>query len=119
MERVMTRWNLLHDITVVRKNREAIGKAWPLFLFLILNTGRSNKFVTTYTELKEKMNENTNTLKHWKEQLVKNKVVQVVRGRSSMTVTFLSPYDSLITCEQDDWATVRIKTDPKVKRALP
>ena len=35
-----------------------------------------------------------------------------------MTFVFLAPYDSLITCEQDDWAAVRIKTDPKVKRVL-
>ena len=114
----MTRWNLLHDITMAKDTREAIGKAWPLFLFLIFNTGRSNRFVTTYAELKEKMNESPNTLKNWREHLVKNKVVQVVRGRSLMTFTFLSPYDSLITCEQDDWAAVRIKTDPKVKRVL-
>ena len=114
----MTRWNLLHEITVVRENREAVGKAWPLFLFLIFNTGKSNRFVTTYAELKEKMNESPNTLKNWREGLVKNKVVQVIRGRASMTFVFLSPYDSLITCEQDDWAAVRIKTDPKVKRVL-
>ena len=108
----------MHNITMAKDTREAIGKAWPLFLFLIFNTGRSNRFVTTYAELKEKMNESPNTLKNWREHLVKNKVVQVVRGRSSMTFTFLSPYDFLITCEQDDWAAVRIKTDPKVKRVL-
>src|ERR1700722_3580734 len=118
MEKIMTRWNLLHDITIVKENREAIGKAWPLFLFLIFNTGRANKFITTYAELKEKMNESPNTLKNWREHLAKNKVVQVIKGRSSMSFVFLQPYDSLITCEQDDWAAVRIKTDPKVKRVL-
>jgi len=118
MEKIMTRWNLLSDITMVKENREAIGKAWPLFLFLIFHTNRSNKLITTYAELKEKMNESPNTLKHWREHLVRNKVVQVVKGRSSMSFIFLQPYESLVTCEQDDWAAVRIKTDPKVKRVL-
>ena len=35
-----------------------------------------------------------------------------------MSFVLLSPYDSLVTCEQDGWAAVRIKTDPKVKRVL-
>ena len=40
------------------------------------------------------------------------------KGKASMTFIFLPPYDSLVTCEQDDWAAIRIKTDPKVKRVL-
>lgn len=35
-----------------------------------------------------------------------------------MSFVFLSPYDSLVTCEQDDWADAKIKSDPKVKRVL-
>ena len=114
----MTRWNLLHDITMAKDTREAIGKAWPLFLFLAFNMKKVNKFITNYAELKEKLNTSPNTLKHWRDHLVENNVVQVFRGSVSISFVLLSPYDSLVTCEQDDWAAVRIKTDPKVKRVL-
>lgn len=118
MEKIMTRWNLLHDITMAKDTREAIGKAWPLFLFLAFNMKRINKFITNYAELKEKLNVSPNTLKDWRDHLVQNKVVQVFKGNGSMSFILLSPYDSLVTCEQDDWAAVRIKTDAKVKRVL-
>ena len=114
----MTRWNLLQDITMSKETRDAIGKAWPLFLFLAFNMKRTNKFITNYAELKEKLNASPNTLKNWRDHLVRNKVVQVFKGSGSMSFVLLSPYDSLVTCEQDDWAAVRIKTDPKVKRVL-
>ena len=114
----MTRWSLLQDITMAKETRDAIGKAWPLFLFLAFKMNKSNKFVTNYAELKEKLDVSPNTLKDWRDHLVTNKVVQVFKGNGSMSFVLLSPYDSLVTCEQDDWAAVRIKTDPKVKRVL-
>ena len=114
----MTRWNLLHDITMAKETREAIGKAWPLFLFLAFNMNEFNKFITNYAELKEKLDVSPNTLKDWRDHLVANKVVEVFKGNGSMSFVLLSPYDSLVTCEQDDWAAIRIKTDPKVKRVL-
>lgn len=114
----MTRWNLLQDLTMAKDTREAIGKAWPLFLFLAFNMNKGNKFITNYAELKEKLGVSPNTLKDWRNHLVQNKVVQVIKGNGSMSVVLLSPYDSLVTCEQDDWAAVRIKTDTKVKRVL-
>lgn len=118
MEKIMTRWNLLQDITMAKDTRQAIGKAWPLFLFLAFNMKKTNKFITNYAELKEKLQISINTLKDWRDHLVQNKVVQVFKGNGSMSFVFLSPYDSLVTCEQDDWAAVRIKTDAKVKRVL-
>jgi len=118
MEKIMTRWNLLQDITMAKDTREAISKAWPLFLFLAFNMNKGNKFITNYAELKEKLDVSPNTIKTWREHLVEHKVVQVFKGSTSMTFVLLSPYDSLVTCEQDDWAAVRIKTDPKVKRVL-
>ncbi len=42
----MTRWNLLQELMMSKEIREAVGKAWPLFLFLIFNTNKSNKFIT-------------------------------------------------------------------------
>jgi len=118
MEKIMTRWNLLHDITMAKETREAIGKAWLLFLFLAFNMKKTNKFITNYAELKEKLGESPNTIKNWRDHLVQNKVVQVFKGNGSMSFVLLSPYDSLVTCEQDDWAAVRIKTDANVKRVL-
>ena len=114
----MTRWDLLRDITKPREVRDAIGKAWPLFLFLIFNTDRSNKYHTTYTELAEKMNESSNTLKHWKECLVERKVIDVLKGKYSMTFILIPPYDSLATCEQDDANAIRMKADPATRKLL-
>ena len=114
----MTRWDLLKNLTMSHDNRNAIGKAWPLFCFLIFHSNSSNKYITNYAELREKLKENVNTIKNWRDYLVKNKVVQVYKGSASMSFVFLAPYDSLVTCEQDDWAAIRIKTDPKVKRVL-
>ncbi len=114
----MTRWDLLKDLMLSKERRDTIGKAWPLFLFLIFYSNRSNKYITSYVELKERLNESPNTIKHWRDQLVDHKVVKVFKGKGSMSFTFLSPYDSLVTCEQDDWAGARIKSDPKTKRVL-
>ena len=35
-----------------------------------------------------------------------------------MTFIMLSPYDALVTCEQDDWTWARVTSDPKTKRVL-
>mgnify|MGYP001595596432 CR=1 FL=1 len=45
-------------------------------------------------------------------------MVKVLKGSFLMSFVTLSPYDSLVTCEQDDWAGVRAISDPKVKRVL-
>jgi hypothetical protein len=29
MEKIMTRWNLLQEITMAKETREAIGNTWP------------------------------------------------------------------------------------------
>ena len=101
-----------------RNDREAIGKAWLLFFFLVFHSNRSNKYMTNYAELAEKLKESPNTIKHWKGQLVVNKVIRVLKGKYSMTFIFLPPYDSLVTCEQDDWVGARLKSDPKVRKVL-
>ena len=101
-----------------REDRDAIGKAWPLFFFLIFYSNRSNKYITNYAELKERLKESPNTIKHWRDRLVASKVIRVFKGKASMTFIFLPPYDSLVTCEQDDWAGARLKSDPKVRKVL-
>jgi len=76
------------------------------------------KQCTNYAELKNKLHESPNTIKNWREYLVKNKVVKVFKGSASMSFIFLPPYDSLVTCEQDDWAGIKIKSDPQIKKIL-
>jgi len=114
----MTRWGILKDLLLLADKRQAIGKAWPLFFFLILNSNRSNKFITSYPGLKESLKESPSTIKKWKEQLVAHQVIRVVSGRLSMTMILLPPYDSLVTCEQDDITLVKMKSDPATRRIL-
>ena len=58
----MTRWDLLKALTLSKERRDAIGKAWPLFCFLIFHSNSSNKYITNYAELREKLKENVNTM---------------------------------------------------------
>lgn len=103
---------MLHD------SRKAIGKAWPLFFYVVFNLKHSNKFITSYPELKEGLSESVSTIKKWRDRLERQKVIGVINGRLSMTLTLQSPYDSLTTCEQDDVAHIRMKSDPATKRML-
>ena len=113
-----TRYNLLSDLLMShRENREAIGKAWPLFFYLIFNMNKDNKLITSYPELKVKLNESPNTIKTWREHLSKG-VVKVFKGSKSMTFILLPPYDSLVTCEQDDVTQVKMTGDPATRRLL-
>ena len=114
----MTRWNILKDVLMSSEARQAIGKAWPLFVFLVFNLDKSNKFITSYAELKEILNESPNTIKNWRDHLADNKIVEVLKGSTSMTFKLLPPYDSLATCEQDDVTQVKLKGDPSTKRLL-
>ena len=114
-----TRWDILKDVLISQHDtREAIGKAWPLFFFLVFNMKKENKFITTYPELKERLNESPHTIKNWRDYLVEHKVVQVFKGSTSMSFVLLAPYDSLVTCEQDDITQVKLTGDPATKRLL-
>ena len=115
----MTRWNLLSDLFIARtENRDAIGKAWPLFFFLIFNMKKDNKYPTSYAELKDKLGACPNTVKDWRDHLVKNRVAQVDRGKAPLIFTLLSPYDSLVTCEQNDEAQIKMVGNPATKQLL-
>ena len=114
----MTRWDMLRDVIMSHETRKAIGKAWPLFFFVAFNANKSNKCITSYPELQETLKENPHTIKQWRDCLVEHKVLKVIRGRSSMTMNLLSPYDSLVTCEQDDVTQVKMKSDPETRKLL-
>lgn len=114
----MTRWDLLKEIMMLPDKRRSIGKAWPLFFFIIYHGTRSNKCVTSYPELHEVLSESPHTIKMWRDQLVERAVIKVIRGRSSMTLQLLSPYDSIVTCEQDDVAQIKMNGDPATRRLL-
>jgi len=114
----MTRWDVLKDLLLSREMRKAIGNAWPLFFFVVYHSTKSNKCITSYEELKETLNESPNTIKFWRDCLVKQEVLKVTRGRNSMTLQLLSPYDSIVTCTQDDVAQIKMNGDPKTKRLM-
>jgi hypothetical protein len=115
----MTRWNLLSDLFIARpENRDAIGKAWPLFFLLIFSMKKDNEYPTSYAELKEILGACPNTIKDWRDHLVKNNVTEVGRGKSPLIFTLLPPYDSLVTCEQSDEAQIKMVGDPATKQLL-
>lgn len=112
----MTRWDVLKDLLISYDMRRAIGKAWPLFFHLALNGDRSNKLITNYAELKQQLQESPNTIKKWRESLVNHHVIQVTQGRLSIMFKLLPPYDSLVTCEQDDVRLIQLKSDPATRK---
>jgi hypothetical protein len=118
MEKIMTRWNLLQDITISKEMREAIGKAWPFFFYLVFHINQSNKLITNYAEIRKTLTESQSTIQKWKECLVEHKVINSINGKLSMTLSLLPPYDSLVTCEQDDTAQLRMSSDPATKRII-
>jgi len=114
----MTRWDVLKDLLLTRDMRKAIGNAWPLFFFVVYHSTKSNKCITSYEELKETLNESPHTIKFWRDCLVKQGVIKAIRGRSSMTLKLLTPYDSIVTCTQDDIAQIKMNGDPKTKHLM-
>lgn len=113
-----TRWNFLAKLLLQAEHVKAIGKAWPLFFFLVFHMDKSNKYCTNYPELKEEMGASPNTIKDWRDHLVEHEVVKVHKGNGSMSFVLQSPYDSLVTCEQDDIAQLKMVGDPAIKRVL-
>ena len=114
----MTRWDLLKDLMLSKERRDAIGKAWPLFLFIVFHANKTNKFITSYENMKRLLNESPSTIKKWRDQLVKQKVINVIPGKLSMKIDLLAPYDVLVTCEQDDTTQLRMSPDPATKRVI-
>ena len=114
----MTRWDLLKNLLLSHDSRKAIGKAWPLFFYLVFHIKESNKLITSYPELKASLNESVSTIKKWRDQLETQKVIQVHSGKLSMTLTLLSPFCALTTCEQLDEIQIKMITDPSAKRLL-
>ena len=114
----MTRWDFLKKLMMSKESRNAVGKAWPLFFFIVFHTGKSNKLITSYAKMKNGLNDSQSTIQKWKEYLIKNKVISSINGKLSMTISLLPPYDSLVTCEQDDTTALRLSSDPSTKRIL-
>ncbi len=114
----VTRWDVLKDLLLSHEMRRAIGNAWPLFFFIIFHSNKENKCITSYSELNETLLESPHTIKFWRDCLVKQNVLKVTRGRSSMTLQLLSPYDSVVTCVQDDIAQIKLNGDPKIRHLM-
>lgn len=118
MEKAMTRWDLLKQLMLSKEVRNAIGKAWPLFFYIVFRAGTSNKLITSYPEIKKDLNDSQSTIQKWKEYLIEHKVISSISGKLSMTLSLLPPYDSLVTCEQDDTLQLRMSSDPATKRII-
>jgi hypothetical protein len=114
----MTRWDVLKKIMFSTNESKALGKAWRLFFFIALSGNKDNKVITSYEELKEKLQESPSTIKKWRDVLVANKVITLTPGKLSQTLSLLPPYDALATCEFDDLAEMKLKSDPTTRRML-
>ncbi len=114
----MTRWDVLKKIMFSANERKALGKAWALFFFIVLSGKKDNKVFTGPDELKKVLEEPLSTIKKWRDVLVANKVITVIPGKLSMTLSLLPPYDALLTCEMDDLTEIKLKSDPAAKRVL-
>jgi hypothetical protein len=114
----MTRWEALREILNSKEHRRAIGSAWPLYFYLIFETDKSNRLITSYFELKEKLGESTATIKKWKERLIREKVVEGKAGRHNMVIKVLPPYDTPLSCWKTDITEIEIKSDPETKKLL-
>jgi hypothetical protein len=113
-----TRWDVFKQLMLTPDQRKAIGKAWPLFLFIALNSQKDNKLKTSYEELKKVLGEPESTIKKWRDCLVDNKVIEVIPGKLSMTLKLLPPYDSIATCELDDISEIKKISSPGMKQIL-
>ena len=114
----MTRWDILRKTMFSADERKALGKAWPLFFFIVLSGNKDNKVITSYEDLREKLQESPSTIKKWRDVLSQNNVTKVIPGKGSMTLILLPPYDALLTCEMDDLAEIKLKSDPVTRRML-
>lgn len=114
----MTRWDVLEKLLSSPAERKALGKAWSLFFFMAMSCKKDNKFITSYEELKSKLEEPVSTIKKWRDLLAANKVITVIPGKLSMTLSLLPPYDALATCEYDDLAEMKLNSDPTTRRML-
>ena len=114
----MTVLDILKKIMFSANEGKAPGKAWRLFFFIFLSGNKDNKVITSYEELEEKLQEKRSTLTKWRDVLSQNKVIKVIPGKGSMTLILLPPYDALLTCEMDDLAEIKLKSDPAARRML-
>ena len=114
----MTVLDILKKIMFSANEGKAPGKAWRLFFFIFLSGNKDNKVITSYEELEEKLLEKRSTLTKWRDVLSQNKVIKVIPGKGSMTLILLPPYDALLTCEMDDLAEIKLKSDPAARRML-
>lgn len=115
----LTRWDALKEIMECYELRNAIGSAWPLYLYTIFHGDHKKmELVTSYPELHQKLREAIPTLKKWKERLVKQKVAVSIQGSHQWTMRLLPPYDLPLTCLKTDHVEMLIKTDNKTQKLM-
>jgi len=113
-----TRWDALKGILFYREKRKAIGAAWPLYFYLVFQSDVSNRLITSYPKLAEDLGESADTIKKWKERLIKSQVIANRQTSHGMILSVLSPYDTPVTAMKDDLVELRLKTDSKTRNLL-
>ncbi len=114
----MTRMDLIKQTVLTPEAIKGMGKGLPLFLYAAFNAQKDNTLKTSYEELEKVLGAPPTTTKKWRDVLVKNKVLEVIAGKGSMILKFISPYDSIASCELDDAAQIRRIGDPSTRRIL-
>jgi hypothetical protein len=110
--------DLIKQTVLTPEAMKCMGKGLPLFLFTAFNSQRNNMLKTSYEELEKVLGKPQSTTKKWRDELVKNKVLEAIAGKGSFILKLVSPYDAIATCELDDAAQIRRIGDPSTRRML-
>lgn len=113
-----TRWDALKSILLSSEKRKAIGSAWPLYFYLIFHLDSKNEFQTSLRDLAKDLEENQNTVKRWKEQLIRARVISNRQTKHGIILSLLPPYDSPATALKDDVVELKLRSDPKTRNML-
>ncbi len=113
-----TRWDALKEIINTTECREAIAHAWPLYFYAIFQGDQTNRLVTSYPELEEKLKVGGSTIKTWKQRLVEKKVATSTQGNHGWTLKLLTPYDTPLICLKTDYTEIVLRSDDSTKKLM-
>ena len=113
-----TRWDALKSILLSPDKRKAIGSAWSLYFYLIFRLDSDNQFVTNFAELAGDLSEKPETVKKWKEKLVRGGVISSRKVKHGVALSLFPPYDSPATALKDDIVELRLRSDVKTRNML-
>ena len=113
-----TRWDALKAILLSPERRKTIGTCWPLYFHLIYHLDSKNELQVSMNQLSRDLDESASTIKKWKEQLIKKRVVSNRQTKHGIILSLLPPYDSPATALKDDVVELRLRSDSKTRNML-